>query len=50
MRNNTVTDRNAKLSLLKIEKNVLIENAIVINVVWCQKISRESDNFDLRWL
>lgn len=36
-RNNAVTDRNVKMSLLKIEKNVLIENAIAINVVSVKK-------------
>lgn len=38
------------MCLMKAEKNVLTESAIAINVAWRQKISRENDNFDLRWL
>lgn len=41
-RNNAVTDRNVKMSLLKIEKNVLIENAIAINVVGVKKFREKA--------
>lgn len=47
---NTVIDSNAFENMLgaSYEKNALTESAIAINVAWRQKISRESDNFDLR--
>lgn len=43
-------NRLRKYAWWKLEKNVLTENAIAINVAWRQKISRKGDNFDLRWL